>query len=69
MTKGLLSDIDRIEVVKYRIEKANRTYKEAVGSIENGFVETAANRLYYAAFMPFQRCLSPISMKQALIMV
>ncbi len=50
MTKGLLSDIDRIEVVKYRIEKANRTYKEAVGSIENGFVETAANRLYYAAY-------------------
>jgi len=50
MTKGQLSDTDRIEVVKYRIEKANRTYKEAVGSIENGYVETAANRLYYAAY-------------------
>lgn len=50
MTKGLLSDTDRIEVVRYRLEKANRTYKEAVGSIKNGYVETAANRLYYAAY-------------------
>lgn len=50
MTKGQLSDTDRIEVVKYRLEKSQRTYKEAVGSIENGYVETAANRLYYAAY-------------------
>ena len=50
MTKGQLSDTDRIEVVKYRLEKAHRTYKEAVGSIENGYVETAVNRLYYAAY-------------------
>lgn len=50
MTKGQLSDTDRIEVVKFRLEKSQRTYKEAVGSIENGYVETAANRLYYAAY-------------------
>ena len=50
MIKGLLSDTDRIEIVKYRIEKAYRTYQEAVGSIKNGYVETAANRLYYAAY-------------------
>ena len=50
MTKGQLSDTDRIEVVKYRLEKASRTYKEAIGSINNGYVETAANRLYYAAY-------------------
>lgn len=50
MTKGLLSDNDRIEIVKYRLEKAQRTYHEAIGSINNGFVETAANRLYYAAY-------------------
>lgn len=50
MKKGQLSDSDRIEVVRYRIEKAYRAYKEAVGSIESGFVETAANRLYYAAY-------------------
>ena len=50
MIKGVLSDTDRTEIVKYRIEKAYRTYQEAVGSIENGYVETAANRLYYAAY-------------------
>ena len=50
MIKGLLSDTDRIEIVKYRIEKAYRTYQEAVGSIKNGYVETAVNRLYYAAY-------------------
>lgn len=50
MSKGLLSDYDRLEVVKYRIEKAMRTYNEAVGAINNGYSETAANRLYYAAY-------------------
>ena len=50
MTRWQLSDADRKEVVKYRLEKANRTYQEAVGSIKNGYVETAANRLYYAAY-------------------
>ena len=50
MIKGQLTDTDRTEIVKYRIEKAYRTYQEAVGSIENGYVETAANRLYYAAY-------------------
>lgn len=50
MTKEQLSDKDRTEVVRYRLEKANRTYIEAVGSIENRYVETAANRLYYAAY-------------------
>ena len=50
MTKGQLTDADRTEIVKYRLEKAYRTYNEAIGSIENGYVETAANRLYYAAY-------------------
>ncbi len=50
MTKGQLSDADRMEVVRYRLEKADRTYQEAVGSINSGYVETAANRLYYAAY-------------------
>lgn len=48
MIKGQLTDTDRTEIVKYRIEKAYRTYQEAVGSIKNGYVETSANRLYYA---------------------
>lgn len=50
MTKGALSEEDRKEIVKYRLEKSERAYKEAVGSINNGYVETAANRLYYAAY-------------------
>ena len=45
MIKGL-NDDDRREIVKYRLEKSLRTYNEAVGSIANGYVETAANRLY-----------------------
>ena len=49
MIKGL-NDEDRREIVKYRLEKSLRTYNEAVGSIANGYVETAANRLYYAAY-------------------
>ena len=49
MIKGL-NDEDRREIVKYRLEKSLRTYNEAVGSIANDYVETAANRLYYAAY-------------------
>lgn len=49
MIKGL-KDEDRREIVKYRLEKSLRTYYEAVGSISNGYIETAANRLYYAAY-------------------
>lgn len=41
MIKGQLTDTDRTEIVKYRIEKAYRTYQEAVGSIKNGYVETS----------------------------
>ena len=50
MTKLSLSDEDRKEVVRYRLEKAERAYAEAVGSVGSGFVETSANRLYYAAY-------------------
>ncbi len=50
MMKGQLTDADRKEIVKYRLEKAERTFSEAVGAINNGYSETAANRLYYAAY-------------------
>lgn len=50
MSIGLLSDSDRFEVVRYRLEKAIRTYHEAAGAISNGYSETASNRLYYAAY-------------------
>lgn len=48
--RGQLTDEDRKQIVVYRIEKAERTFKEAQGAIANGFAETAANRLYYAAY-------------------
>lgn len=35
MIKGQLTDTDRTEIVKYRLEKAYRTYNEAIGSIES----------------------------------
>lgn len=50
MTNQTLSDKDRKEIVIYRIEKARQTYLEAVAGINGGFVGTAANRLYYAAY-------------------
>lgn len=50
MTNGALTDSDRREIVKYRTEKAYRTYTEAIGAVNNGYGETAANRLYYAAY-------------------
>jgi uncharacterized protein (UPF0332 family) len=46
----MLTKEDRTEIVKYRIEKAQRAYGEAVGCIGMQFVEAAANRLYYAAY-------------------
>lgn len=50
MTKQTLNDQDRREIVQYRIEKAEETYKEAMAIVKLGFVNTAANRLYYAAY-------------------
>ena len=60
MIKGL-NDEDRREIVNYRLEKSLRTYNEAVGSIANGYVETAANRLYYAAYYAVSALLVSIS--------
>lgn len=50
MTRQNLSDEDRKEVVLYRLEKAERTYKEAITNIQYGYVEIVANRLYYSAY-------------------
>lgn len=68
MTRGQLTDADRTEIVKYRIEKAYRTYNEAVGSIENGYVETAPIVCTMQLTMLFLLYLFLISMKLALIM-
>ncbi|MBP5516014.1 MAG: HEPN domain-containing protein [Bacteroidales bacterium] len=45
-----LSDDERNALVAYRLEKANRTYKQAVDSVPLGYWEMTANRLYYSAY-------------------
>lgn len=50
MTQTTLSEEDRKEIVRYRLEKAQVTYKDALLGICNDSVGIAANRLYYAAY-------------------
>ena len=45
-----LSEKERGEIVKIRLEKANNTFAEVPIQIENKFYRTAANRLYYACY-------------------
>jgi len=41
---------EREAIVKYRLERANRTLIEAIGNAEQRFWHAAANRFYYACF-------------------
>ena len=70
MIKVQLSDADRKEVVKYRLEKANRTYQEAVGSIKKRMVMSKQLPIVYTMqltmLFPLYSFLT--SMKLALIM-
>jgi len=45
-----LNEVERIEVVKYRLEKAYGTFAEIPVLMENKFYRNAANRLYYACY-------------------
>ena len=68
MIKGQLTDTDRTEIVKYRIEKAYRTYQEAVGSIK--MVMSKQQPIVYTMqlTMLFLLCSFLTNMKLALIM-
>lgn len=69
MIKVQLSDADRKKVVKYRLEKANRTYQEAVGSIKNGVMSKQLPIVYTMQLtMLFLLCSFLTNMKLALIM-
>lgn len=46
----MLDAQDRIQIVRYRIENAHRTMDEVRSHIENGFYNTAVNRMYYACY-------------------
>jgi uncharacterized protein (UPF0332 family) len=41
---------EKIEYARYRLESARKTYNAAKVLAENGFWNSAVNRLYYAAF-------------------
>ena len=70
MIKVQLSDADRKEVVRYRLEKANRTYQEAVGSIKNGAMSKQLPIVYTMQHTMLFLLYSFLTrMKLALIMV
>lgn len=45
-----LDEQSRLELVKYRIERADETLREAELLASEGFFNAAVNRLYYACF-------------------
>ena len=45
-----LSEIEKTDVVKFRLEKANSTFAEITILVQNELYRTAANRLYYACY-------------------
>lgn len=47
---GTLSDRDRREIVLFRMEKAESTYREALVCLKENLVNASANRLYYSAY-------------------
>lgn len=45
-----MTDEERTDVVRYRIENAEKTLSEVSAHIRNGYYNTAVNRMYYACF-------------------
>lgn len=45
-----LTPQERIDIVRYRMENAKKTLSEVEVHIENGFYNTAVNRMYYACY-------------------
>jgi uncharacterized protein (UPF0332 family) len=45
-----LSEIEKKDVVKFRLEKANNTFAEITILMQNELYRTATNRLYYACY-------------------
>lgn len=45
-----MTNDERVEYVKYRIESAYNTFEAAKVLAENGFWNSAVNRLYYSLF-------------------
>ena len=45
-----MTNEERKDIITYRIENAKTTLTEVKSHIENGFYNTAVNRMYYACF-------------------
>lgn len=45
-----LTDEQRVDIVRYRLENAKNTLAEVKSHRENGFYNTAVNRMYYACY-------------------
>lgn len=45
-----MTEEERLQVVEYRIQKANSTLAEIPVNIKHGFWVTAVNRMYYACY-------------------
>lgn len=46
----MLTDNERTDIVRYRIDNAQKTMAEVETHIQNQFYNTAANRMYYACY-------------------
>lgn len=53
-----LTDEQRIDIVKYRLENALNTLAEVKSHRENGFYNTAINRMYYACYYAVRALLT-----------
>ena len=50
MNKRTLTDEQRRDIVRYRMENAQKMLSEVESHRENGFYNTAVNRMYYACY-------------------
>jgi hypothetical protein len=54
-------DLDRINELNNILNKAERTLQSAESSFNDGFIESAASRAYYAAFHAIQAVLASVN--------
>lgn len=47
---GVLTEEQRKDIVRYRMENAQNTLEEVKSHRENGYYNTAINRMYYACY-------------------
>ena len=53
-----MPDNSRLALAKYRLEKAQECYNDAVATFESGSFNTAANRIYYSIFHAMRAVLA-----------